>query len=77
MKLSSLCPFPSGPYIFKERGGNNKQTGKDLEMSAAFSILYVAMLPGNGSDSYMGSEWFELHRGGEGKGQVLGFLCHH
>lgn len=36
-------------------------------MSAAFSILYVGMLPGNGSDSYVGSKWFELHRGGKGK----------
>lgn len=47
-------------------------------MSAAFSILYVGMLPGNGSDIvYVGSEWSELHGGGEGKGQMLGFLCHH
>lgn len=37
-------------------------------MSAAFFILYVAMLPGNGSDSYMGSSG--LSSTGVGRGKV-------
>lgn len=69
MKLSSLCPFPPGPYIFKEGGKTNKQTGKDLEMSAAFSTLYVGMLPGKGSDIVMW-EASGLSSMGVGRGKV-------
>lgn len=30
MKLSSLCPFPPGPYIFKEGGKTNRQGSRNI-----------------------------------------------